>query len=233
MKKFIAGLALTLLSATGAQATDMTVTVTNLTQGVLFTPLLVAAHPPSYDAFEIGTAASASLQAMAEGGDISGLTTDLNAVGADIAAVNAGPQGPGVFAPADFTGANATAAANTQLTVLAMLLPTNDGFLGLDSITIPTAPGTYTYYVNGYDAGTEVNNELLVAGGGVPNTLGMPGGSADTGGTVGVTTVEANQNVHIHRGNLGDSMPAGGNSDVNSSVHRWLNPVARVVVTVN
>ena len=39
-------------------------------------------------------------------------------------------------------------------------------------------------------------------------------------------------NVHIHRNALGDSDPTGGASDLDSSIHRWLNPVARVVVTV-
>jgi hypothetical protein len=36
-----------------------------------------------------------------------------------------------------------------------MLLPTNDGFVGLDSLTLPTNPGTYLYTLNGYDAGTK------------------------------------------------------------------------------
>ena len=43
---------------------------------------------------------------------------------------------------------------------------------------------------------------------------------------------DANPNVHIHRGSLGDVDPTGGTSDLDSTVHRWLNPVIRVVVTV-
>ena len=39
--------------------------------------------------------------------------------------------------------------------------------------------------------------------------------------------------VHIHRNVLGDADPTGGMSDIDSTVHRWLNPVVRVVVTVN
>ena len=56
-----------------------------------------------------------------------------------------------------------------------------------------------------------------------------PGGNGETG----VTATEATTVVHIHRGNHGDTDPAGGVSDVDSRVHRWLNPVARVVITVN
>ena len=51
------------------------------------------------------------------------------------------------------------------------------------------------------------------------------------GGT-GAAMADANPNVHIHRGSLGDLDPTGGTSDLDSTVHRWLNPVIRVVVTV-
>jgi hypothetical protein len=38
--------------------------------------------------------------------------------------------------------------------------------------------------------------------------------------------------VHIHRGVLGDHNATGGVSDINASGQRWLNPVARVILTV-
>ena len=102
----------------------------------------------------------------------------------------------------------------------------------MDAWRIPTAAGTYTIIMlNGYDAGTEANDEI-VNGGGAPRTRGIPGGNGETGAT-GVTATEATPVVHIHRGNHGDTDPAGGVSDVDARVHRWLNQVARVVVTVN
>lgn len=61
---------------------------------------------------------------------------------------------------------------------------------------------------------------------------GDPGGLAGTNGT-GASDTDANPNVHIHRGSLGDTDAAGGNSDLDSRVHRWLNPVVRVTITVN
>jgi len=54
---------------------------------------------------------------------------------------------------------------------------------------------------------------------------------AGTGGS-GVTTTESNQTVHIHPGVLGDTNPTGGPSDLDSTVHRWHNPVLKVEVTV-
>jgi len=37
--------------------------------------------------------------------------------------------------------------------------------------------------------------------------------------------------VHIHRNVLGDADPTGGASDMDKTVHRWLNPVARVTIS--
>ncbi|HID36464.1 MAG TPA: hypothetical protein EYP39_03675 [Ghiorsea sp.] len=223
-------MALGLLISQNAFAQNFTVAITNLTNGIWFTPILVTAAPSTTHLYTPGMAASASLQAMAEGGDIAGLTTDLMNVGADIAAANTTPLAPGTSVTATFTN---TAAANTHLSVVGMLLPTNDGFVGLDSIMVPTATGTYTFFANGYDAGTEANNEL-VNGGGAPGVLGIPadpGAANGTGGT-GVAAVDANTTVHIHRGIIGDTNPTAGISDLDTTVHRWLNPVAQIVVTV-
>jgi hypothetical protein len=123
--------------------------------------------------------------------------------------------------------------SNVLLTVVSMLLPTNDAFAALNAVTIPSDPGTYVYILPAYDAGTEANDELIT-GGGAPGAAGIPadpGGLAGTGGT-GAAAADANSNVHIHRNTLGDTDANGGVSDLDSTVHRWLNPVVRVVVTV-
>ena len=113
------------------------------------------------------------------------------------------------------------------------MLPTNDAFAGLNAIEIPVEPGTYTYNLSAYDAGTEANDELIT-GGGAPGAAGIPadpGGLTGTGGT-GAAGADANPNVHIHRNALGDTDNVAGPSDLDSRVPRWLNPVVRVVVTV-
>jgi hypothetical protein len=67
---------------------------------------------------------------------------------------------------------------------------------------------------------------------GVPGIPADPGGNNGSGAS-GVTATEHNKKVHVHRGTLGDMNLAGGISDLDSSVHHWLNPVAKVVVTVS
>ncbi len=231
MKKSL--LALTtasVLAASPVMATDFDATLTNLTNGIYFTPLLMAAHDDVTHLYQEGIAASTHLQAMAEGGDISGLSMDLMAVSADVVENPAG----GLLAPGKSTTANFMSAnSNDYFSLVGMLLPTNDGFVGANAIMVPNKPGTYTYYLNGYDAGTEANNEV-VNGGGAPGTLGIPadpGGHAGSNGS-GVAMADNNMTVHIHRGNLGDMDAMGGASDLDSTVHRWLNPVAKLVITV-
>ncbi|SGZ04952.1 Putative uncharacterized protein [Moritella viscosa] len=87
--------------------------------------------------------------------------------------------------------------------------------------------------MNGYDAGTEANDEIVNGGGasGVPGIPANPGANGGTGGS-GVSSSSANSNIHIHPGNVGDSDISGGVSDLDSRIHRWLNPVGKVVVTV-
>lgn len=221
--------AITFASST-VMAQDLSITITNLTQGLHFTPVITAAHSSENHMFMVGSAATAELQAMAEGGDISGLASILTNADANVSENPAG----GLLAPGMSTSYTlSNDAANTHLSMTTMVLPSNDGFVGLDSWKIPTEAGTYTIMLNAYDAGTEANNEL-VNGGGAPGVLGIPaapGGDSGTNGT-GVTDTESNTMIHIHRGSLGDDMSDGGNSDLNNSIHRWLNPVAKLTVTI-
>ncbi|MGB2741499.1 MAG: spondin domain-containing protein [Cognaticolwellia sp.] len=231
MKLFKAASAIALaLSSSALMAQELEVEFTNLTQGIYYTPILVSAHDDSMSLFSAGTAATPELQMMAEGGDISGLVTLLEGANANNAANPAG----GLLAPGQSTTAMlSTDEGNGYLSIVTMLLPTNDGFAGLSGWKIPTEAGSYTFNINAYDAGTEANNEV-VNGGGAPGVLGIPaapGMDAGTGGT-GVTTEESNKTVHIHRGSLGDDDLTAGTSDLDNTVHRWLNPVARVTVTV-
>ncbi len=227
-------------------AQELTVSISNLTNGVYFTPILVAAHNSNTFAFHAGTAASDELATQAEGGNPGPLKTFLETAGANTSAnpvaaeANAGtidqlPAGnPGFLAPGKTTSLElSTTDTNNLLSVTAMILPTNDGFIGLDSWKIPTTPGTYNININAYDAGTEANDEIVNGGGalGVPGIPGCPGGACGENAT-GAAADDQNTNVHIHRNTLGDTDALAGKSDLDSSVHRWLNPVARITVVV-
>lgn len=79
-KTFITASLFGLVSVNSYSAT-VDISITNLTQGIYFTPLLISAHGDVH-LFELGSTASPELQAMAEGGDISGLASAVSALGA-------------------------------------------------------------------------------------------------------------------------------------------------------
>ena len=220
-----------------ASAAEFSVTVKNLTNATWFTPLLITAHSRNTDLFETGESATEALRAMAEGGDISGLLAYVNGRGADSVANPAGGLlAPGAAVHDVFFDTDRS--RNRYLSIVAMLLPTNDGFVGLDSLRIPRIPGTYTYYLNGFNKRLSATslNELITGGGarGEPGIPADPGDNAGTGGT-GAVDIDANinTNVHIHPSVLGDTDPAGGISDLDSTIHRWQNPVAEVIIEVH
>lgn len=233
-------LAAGLMAAVTTHAAELQITLTNATHGVYYTPVIAAAHTDAVFMFRSGSSASSEMETIAEDGDISGMTTALTNAAANIAQ-GASDSAPGAsdgpLAPGDsVTFSLSTDDGNDYLSLSAMLLPSNDAFVGLDSWPIPTAPGTYHLNLNAYDAGTEYNDELA---GSIPNppfvtTFGNPGGSGvvTENGTGVVTSGDEGGVVHIHRGNLGDLTADGGVSDINSSLHRWLNPVARLTVVV-
>ncbi|NMH66944.1 spondin domain-containing protein [Shewanella salipaludis] len=222
-------LALAGLLCAPVDAAQLEIDVINLTHGNHFTPLLLVAHMDGH-LFQAGEMATLALQKMAEGGDISDLASDATANG-NITVEN---PAAGLLAPgAKVTGIMLDSQAMTRLSVVAMILPTNDAFIGLDAWSIPTEAGTYTLDLNGYDAGTEANDEIINGAGmpGVPGIPAAPGGDGGVNGS-GMQDNSSNDRVHIHPGVLGDTDALGGPSDLDSRIHRWQNPVARVVVQV-
>lgn len=257
LKSLITAVGLATASAYTSAAT-VTVEITNITHGSYFTPIAVVAHPENTSLFEIGEPASDAIAAVAEGGTLSGdangdgdvdddgefigvveigASISANAEVAQVLGSDGLPATPNFLSPGSSVTVSEfeTDDANILLSAVAMILPSNDAFIGLNSWEIPSEAGTYTIYLDAYDAGSEANNELLAgmpSGAlGVPGAPGAPGGQGGSGGT-GVTNEESNTSVHIHRGIIGDTNSEGGASDFNSLVHRWLNPVAKVVITV-
>jgi hypothetical protein len=119
------------------------------------------------------------------------------------------------------------------LSLVARLMPTNDGFVGMDSQQLPQN-GTMVVYLNAYDAGTENNDEIVTEDACVVGEQGIPPYPGENTGTnaTGIDAQDPNTTVHIHPGIIGDLDPEGGISDLSTSAHKWNNPVARVEITV-
>lgn len=232
IKKLALGLLLPAFGASFSQAAEVEVNVENLTRGMFFTPLVIAAHPENSPLFTLGSEASDQLQSMAEGGDISGIESILMTLGA----TQSNNPAAGLLLPgaSTSTSLNTDGTSNSMLSVVGMILPSNDGFVALNNIEIPSTAGTYTYYAKAYDAGTEANDEIV--GSGAVGEAGFPAPSpvAATLGANGTGVMATAEGfVHIHRGALGDLDTSGGVSDLDSTAHRWLNPIAKITVTVS
>ena len=189
------------------------VRITNLTHAQSFTPILAATHSSSVRMFLAGRRASPELRVMAEGGDVAPLTmllsgtpgvTDIQATG-------------GLLARGSTTRLDIAAGSTSdRLSLAAMLIPTNDGFMGINTALPTQLHEPIVVYAYAYDAGTERNNELCAS---IPGPsfaeCGGPGGGATVGGGKG--------KVLIHRG-------IRGVGDFDANRRDWKNPVARISV---
>ncbi|MEM0923859.1 MAG: spondin domain-containing protein [Pseudomonadota bacterium] len=150
--------------------TELRVTVTNTSNagGTFLTPFYFGFHNGDFDLFEAGEAASAGLEVLAEDGSAGILAQER-------AAASPGSEGLVVFgaggpiATEEVTSdtIEIDGALNTHLAYAAMILPSNDAFVGNDEALrlfsdsgrflgarVVTLEGTDVY-----DAGTELNTE--------------------------------------------------------------------------
>lgn len=198
----------------GGEQQRLAVTVTNLTRGQRFTPILVASHSAAVRLFDLGQPASPELARVAEEGDTAPLATLL---GANPGVLDV-QVGDGLLDP----GQSRTVTIRTRgsldlVSVVAMLIPTNDGFFALGGVKGPEGNGTSVFFSPAYDAGSEVNDERCasIPGPGFDECGGPGGGAAPSGGEEGY--------VHIHAG-------IHGSGDMDRGRRDWRNPVARVTI---
>ena len=201
------------ISSSAAGGKEFEVTITNLTRGQQFTPILVASHEEGVRLFDLGDAASAALVTLAETGDTVPLTDLLEGDSRVNEVETVGPLlGPGESRTITIEGGGKF----KHISVAAMLIPTNDGFLALNGVKALTGE-TRTFRSPVYDAGSEVNDELCAS---IPGPFfdecGGAGGGGAPGGGEGY--------VHIHGG-------MHGIGEMNVSERDWRNPVAKITIS--
>ncbi len=215
-----AALALALIAtpASGEAHVTYTVTIENLTAGQPFTPPVVTTHSSDLDIFETGQTASAEIQAIAENGNNDPLVALLGGSSAVVdSTTGTAPVMPGETATLTVTGL-----PGGFISTAMMLICTNDGFTGLDSVPLP-ATGSTTVDTNAYDAGTENNTEDFADI--VPPCQSLIGvESADEG------TGESNPAL-AEGGVIAAHAGIQGGTDLTTDDHGWTDPVARITVT--
>jgi hypothetical protein len=225
---------LALVFAAPAFARSYHVKITDLTQGQPLTPPVVATHSGRHPIFDVGQPASVGVREIAENGNNAPLLAQLGAdpfgqisrfkQAGDGPLVPAGTPGSMMFG--DHVGFHINAGPNARrLSFVAMLVCTNDGFTGVDSLRLPQAVGAKTTVeTNGYDAHTERNTEDYADI--VPpcqSLIGDDAGESDSGTAVSNPALAEGGVIRRHQG-------IQGVDDLRPAIHGWTDPVARIKV---
>jgi len=194
------------------------VTLTNITHSQPLSPMAVVLHGDTYSAWEVGTSASPALEVLAEDGS----PVDLIQAADTVPQVLATGTGTGLLLPGTTESVDliVSTADRVNLTVVTMLVNTNDAFGGLNGQSLDQlAVGQSAIFMAPtYDAGTEANSESAAT---------IPGPAA---GGEGFNVVRDDMDfVRIHPGVISDQDGLTGSAL--SGDHRWDNPVFKLVVT--
>lgn len=191
---------------------DYTVTVTNLTANQPMSPITLIAHD-DITTWQIGAPASLALETLAESGDGSLFLpmTDVDSV----------TVGQGLLMPGMTESIKLSILPDDvdSLSILTMLVNTNDAFAGLNDFALDTLTvnQTVSFKSIAYDAGTEANSE----------TKGSLPGPADGGEGFNALRDDVDR-VHAHPGVI--SQDDGLSDSVLSASHRFDNPVLAIKI---
>jgi len=202
------------------------VTITNLTAGQPITPPILITHTSRTQIFTVGEEASEGIQQIAENGNSAPL---LDALSND-SQVHEVVAGMAPLVPANDPGETGFGSSETftitaqgrarYLSFASMLICTNDGFTGLDSISLPRYKKTV--YARAYDARTEMNTEDLADI--VPPCQGLIGVSSEDMGTGMSNPVLAEKGIVIPHAGI------NGGIDLFPEVHGWGDPVIKIEI---
>ena len=192
-----------------AVADEYRVTVTNLTRGQQFTPILVVSHTAGVKLFELGDPASMELEILAEGGATGPLESLLLGMSRQVLDTDVGG---GLLDPGDSKTmtVDTTGRAN-RVSVASMLIPTNDAFFAVNGVRGPNGNQEMVLFSPAYDAGSEVNDESCTT---------IPGPVC---GGVGYDPAGGEGPIFIHAG-------IHGIGELETADFDWRNPVARISI---
>lgn len=211
--------------ADNARMQTYDVTIENLSSGQPLTPPVIATHRRAIGIFDVGKAASFELKEVAENGNLTPLVDALSASSHVANVVVAVAGAPPPVLPGGSVTVSIGATRGTEfLSLVAMLICTNDGFTGVNSTLLPRKVGEpLVLYSDGYDAGTEINTEDFADM--VPPCPPLTGVPSTDPGTGSSDPALAEGEVIRHHPGI-----AGG-TDLDPAVHGWTDPVAKITVT--
>jgi hypothetical protein len=192
--------------------------------GQWFTPPVVATHRPATGMFTVDEPATFEVKEIAENGNLDPM---VNALEEDrhvdefvvAAAGSPPPLAPGNAVTIGISGDR----GRKYLSFVSMLICTNDGFTGVDTLRLPKRVGDeVAVYTKAYDAGTEINTGDFADI--VPPCQALNGVSSDDDGTGSSDPDLVEEGVvHPHGG-------VQGGEDLTEAAHGWTDPVGRITI---
>ena len=195
------------LLASNVSADTFEVTITNATRGETFTPRLITTHTEG-NIFVGGQPALPEVATIAESGNVTPAMELLANAGS---LVTDTVVGDGLLGPGESQQVQIEGNSGDLLTLIAMLIPTNDAFVALDAVPLPESGSTTTTAVV-YDAGTEPNDELCAN---IPGPRCMGEGDSPD--------VDGEGFIHVHAG-------IHGGGDLAVADYDWRNPAAKITI---
>lgn len=205
----------------GSQNRTYDVTIENLTDSQPLSPGVIVTHTSAASVWTMGAAASEGVRLIAENGDpATAMSMLTGAAGVDQVVVIDAPihriGGPGATSATYRIGAGPDVG---YLSIASMLICTNDGFTGLDSMQLSLGFDPVVVTVMAYDAGTETNDELFAS---IP----------DPCQAAGPVQSPADGNARTAEGGTIQAHPGiQGGGDLDPAAHGWMEPVARITIT--
>ncbi len=200
------------------------VTITNLTSSQPLSPGVIVTHRKDAEVWAVGSPASEGIRQIAENGDELPAVAELTGASGVFQVVGTGLPpihrlgGPGAASRTFRIAARGDA---NRLSVAVMLICTNDGFTGLSGVKLPGGFKAEEHLTDGYDAGTEANDQLLTH-------------VVDPCGAIGPVSVAPDGQ------NLRTATPGGviahhagiqaSTGDLSPAVYGWTDPVARITI---
>ena len=184
------------------------ITVTNVTRGQSFTPILVATHRAGVNLFTEGSPASPELALVAEDGDTVPLEAKLRANPNVLQVTTTGDLDPGKSVTVKIRAQKSF----DHISLTSMLVTTNDAFFALNGVRGPRGSRILSLDSPAYDAGSEPNDELCAN---IPGPICRGQGASPNAGGEGF--------VHIHAG-------IHGIGNLSAADRDWRNPVAEITI---
>lgn len=201
------------------------ISITNLTNAQPLSSVAVMLHQSGFNSFIDGETSSIALEMLAEGGSNADVLSEVQAAAEHIdSGSTTGPVPPRTISDAVSLTVPADDLDNVRLSVISMLVRTNDAFTGTNAANVSNMAVGDIRTMNGptWDSGTELNSETS-------GTMPGPGFGGEGFNAVRDDIIDR---VRFHGGVVTNESADFGlaTSDL-QEVHRFLNPTSRITVT--